>query len=447
MSTPVTQDHWLDAVGSQEPSKRQRAFAIVRGWLDSLDFLSTSPGKLAAVTTLVSIAIFAAGYAMSLSSDDRQQALDTLITTTEPMSYASHNIYSSLSIADTTATTGFVQAGVEDPSTRDRYSEAIRLASISLAEAAAQQNEETSPLILEVQQQLPVYTGLVETARANNRVGNPVGAAYMAEASALMREQILPTAANLYAITSDEMTTQQAHLTKIQWIPISGLVAAVILLVVAQWWLFRVTRRRLNAGFVVATVLMVIATGWVGAANFMNWSAGSAAYQEASAPLFSLTNARIQAQKARTEETLSLIRRQNVNTSDTTFAQATKRINEALDLFEHSSLNETTADKQTLLTARSNVESWTTHHRSLLQAQDTGDYSAAVAHISGNTSSFDALDQDLAALMGKARTSLRSYINEGLSATRLVATPVLLLSLFSVFAVWIGIRPRFQEYL
>ena len=106
-----------------------------------------------------------------------------------------------------------------------------------------------------------------------------------------------------------------------------------------------------------------------------------------------------------------------------------------------------TADKQTLLTARSNVESWTTHHRSLLQAQDTGDYSAAVAHISGNTSSFDALDQDLAALMGKARTSLRSYINEGLSATRLVATPVLLLSLFSVFAVWIGIRPRFQEYL
>lgn len=447
MSTPVTEDHWLDAVDSHEPSKRQRAFAIVRGWLNSLNVLSTTPGKLAAVTALVSIAIFAAGYAMSATSTERQQALDTLITNTEPMSFASHNIYSSLSIADTTATTGFAQAGVEDPSIRERYTEAIRLASVSLAEAAAQQNDDTAPLILTVQQQLPVYTGLVETARATSRVGNPVGAAYMAEASALMREEILPTAAKLYSKTSDEMTTQQSLVTKVQWIPISGLVAAVALLIAAQWWLYRATRRRLNVGFVVATALMVIATGWVGAANFTNFSAGSAAYQEAAAPLYSLTNARIQAQKARTEETLSLIRRQNINSSDTTFAQATKRIHDALDQFERSSLNETTADKQTLLTARSNVESWTTHHRYVRQAQETGDYSAAIAHTSGTPSAFDALDQDLAALMGKARSSLRSYINDGLSATRRVATPVLLLSLCSIFAVWIGIRPRFQEYL
>ncbi|WJZ03746.1 MCP four helix bundle domain-containing protein [Corynebacterium freiburgense] len=447
MSTPVTHDHWLDAVGSHEPSKRQRAFAIVRRWLDSFGFISTSPGKLVAATVLVSIGIFAAGYSMSVSSDERQQALDTLITNTEPMAYASHSVYSSLSIADTTAATGFVQAGVEDPANRERYSEAIRLASVSLAEAAAKQNEDTAPLILTVQQHLPVYTGLVEAARANNRVGNPVGAAYMAEASALMREQILPAASTLYLKTSDEMATQQEQLTRVQWIPISGLVAAVILLVIIQWWLFTMTRRRLNIGFVVATVLMVAATAWVGTANWMNWSAGSAAYKQASGPLFSLTNARIQAQKARTEETLALVHRQNLDPSDSTFVQASKRVSEALDEFEQSSLNEQVSDANTLATARTNLESWTKHHRSLLDAQRTGDHQAAVLHTSGKPSSFDALDQSLAALMGKARTSLRSYISEGLSATRLVATPVLILSLLSVFAVWIGIRPRFQEYL
>ncbi|MDO4686952.1 MAG: MCP four helix bundle domain-containing protein [Corynebacterium sp.] len=447
MSTPVTQDHWLDAVGSHEPSKRQRAIAIVQRWLDSLGFLSTSPGKLAAMTTLVSVAIFAAGYSMSTSSDTRQRALDTLITNTEPMAYASHNVYSSLSIADTTAATGFVQVGVEDPATRERYTEAIRLASVSLAEAAAQQNEETAPLILTVQQHLPVYTGLIETARANNRIGNPVGAAYMAEASALMREQILPAASTLYLKTSDEMATQQEQLTRVQWIPFSGLVAAVTLLLLAQWWLFTMTRRRLNIGFVVATVLMLLATGWVGTANFMNWSAGSAAYQQASGPLFSLTNARIQAQKARTEETLALIHRQNVDASDTTFMQASRRVYEALEDFEQSSLNEHVSDKTTLATARNNMDAWTKHHRSLLDAQRTGDHQTAVSHIAGRSSAFDDLDQSLAALMGKARSSLRSYINEGLSATRLVATPVLLLSLFAIFSVWIGIRPRFQEYL
>lgn len=42
---------------------------------------------------------------------------------------------------------------------------------------------------------------------------------------------------------------------------------------------------------------------------------------------------------------------------------------------------------------------------------------------------------------------MRSYIESGLAATSLVAISVLILSIASVMALWIGIRPRLQEYL
>src|SRR6185437_6146953 len=43
-----------------------------------------------------------------------------------------------------------------------------------------------------VGEQLPVYTGLVENARALNRLGLPLGQAYLASASKLMQTRILP---------------------------------------------------------------------------------------------------------------------------------------------------------------------------------------------------------------------------------------------------------------
>ena len=56
-------------------------------------------------------------------------------------------------------------------------------------------------LLGRVNAQLAVYTGLVETARTNNRAGNPVGSSYLSEASSLMQTQILPDAQRLYEET------------------------------------------------------------------------------------------------------------------------------------------------------------------------------------------------------------------------------------------------------
>ena len=75
-----------------------------------MSFLSTSPGLMTAMSAIIAVAILAAGWSMSSSSNDRQVALQELLNNAEPMSYSAHNLYTSLSVANAMATTGFTQA-------------------------------------------------------------------------------------------------------------------------------------------------------------------------------------------------------------------------------------------------------------------------------------------------------------------------------------------------
>lgn len=464
-----TQDHWLDRI-NQETNGRALSFwsiiydsfAVPLAWLKKLfTYISTTPGKMLTVTMILSVAIFAAGYSMSQSANHREESLDVLLSTTEPMSYAAHNLYTSLSVADTIATTGFVQAGVESQDTRNRYHDAVDRAATAATESAAGIEEEdvnSMRLVTEIQRQLPVYTGLVESARTNNRVGNPVGVAYMAEASALMREEILPAAAELFRLTSGRVSEEQRELTMPQFVPLSGLVAAVIFLAIAQFWLWRVTRRRLNRGFLAATALMLTAILWVSASNFATWQAGNRGFAEAAMPWDSLTASRILAQQARTAETLVLVRRQSLEETEGSFAASVNSISNALDDVENSDAHSNHARNERLLgDAREALQHWENAHEGLENALDSGDYERAVVLSTGSpeqnggaptaASAYSSLDTTLAALISDARASMRAFIDDGLAATRLVSTVVLIFSLAAVIAVWLGIRPRFREYL
>lgn len=455
-------DHWLDPITTENQSPRgvinsiiqetfgQPFFVMRRLW----SFISTSPGKITVMTVIISVAIFAAGYAMSASSDTRQAHLDELITNTEPVSYNAHVLYTSLSIADTTATTGFVQAGIEDPINRVRYNTAIDRASIAATDTAASAdttNDRLMELVTEIQRYLPIYTGLVETARTNNRAGNPVSVAYMAEASAMMRNEILPMAAELYNMTSRAVADQQTNMMRPQWIPLSGLLAALGMLLIAQWWLMRITRRRVNKGFALATTMMLVATIWVAAADWTTWQAGMKGFEEASDPLKSMTTARIYAQQTRTTETLSLVRRQSVQGSTTGFNATISQLKRSINEYEKSSHVDTPEHRELIRQVRNSMATWSHEHDQFTVFLRNGDYSAAVATAlstdDDGLTSFETLDLALAELITDSRISMRSYIESGLVATSLVAISVLILSVASVVSLWIGIRPRLQEYL
>ncbi len=112
--------------------------------------------------------------------------------------------------------------------------------------------------------QLPTYSGLIETARANNRLGFPIGAAYVRQAALLMTSRMLPAADHLYRTEAERLNedyrTGSATSTLVTFAAASAV--ALILLVLAQWYVARISRRILNVPMVVATVAVAAVSVW-----------------------------------------------------------------------------------------------------------------------------------------------------------------------------------------
>ncbi|WKS67796.1 hypothetical protein NLL33_05135 [Corynebacterium accolens] len=377
------------------------------------------------------------------------------------MSNAAHHLYSSLSVADTIATTGFVQAGVESEGNRERYNDAIDAASIAATESVlgtTPDDARVRDLVTFIQRELPIYTAMIEKARSNHRAGNAVANSYMSNASSLMREHILPAASELFQLTTAKVNQEQQKLTSPQWVPLSGLLAAVFFLIVAQWWLWRQTRRRFNRGFLTATVLLFLAVFWVALSNLATWSTGHQGFETASRPWDSLTASRIEAQQARTSETLALVLRSSEEDTLERFSGSVESIEKALGAYE-SALHDDDVevnDPELIHSARAATEKWQDSHEKLMAALSEGDYDEAVYQATitdpedGETTaaqSFNELDSELSELIGQARIAMRTYLERGLTAMTAVSSAVFLLTLCAIFAVWLGIRPRLQEYL
>ncbi|WKS61745.1 hypothetical protein NLL39_07335 [Corynebacterium accolens] len=377
------------------------------------------------------------------------------------MSNAAHHLYSSLSVADTIATTGFVQAGVESEGNRERYNDAIDAASIAATESVlgtTPDDARVRDLVTFIQRELPIYTAMIEKARSNHRAGNAVANSYMSNASSLMREHILPAASELFQLTTAKVNQEQQKLTSPQWVPLSGLLAAVFFLIVAQWWLWRQTRRRFNRGFLTATVLLFLAIFWVALSNLATWSTGHQGFETASRPWDSLTASRIEAQQARTSETLALVLRSSEEDTLERFSGSVESIEKALGAYE-SALHDDDVevnDPELIHSARAATEKWQDSHEKLMAALSEGDYDEAVYQATitdpedGETTaaqSFNELDSELSELIGQARIAMRTYLERGLTAMTAVSSAVFLLTLCAIFAVWLGIRPRLQEYL
>ena len=427
-------------------------------------YVRTSPGRLAIMTTVLVIAIIAAGGALTYTSSNRQDRLNNLVKNTEPLSNAAQRLYGSLSVADSTATIGFLEGGVGSQSEDERYTTAIQTASTALVEAGAGANSddhEVLQLLAVVNQRLPIYTGLIAQARTNNREGNPIGASYLTEASAIMQNSIIPAASRLYTITSARVRHQAKSLTRPMWFPASGLLAAIILLVIGQLWLAALTNRRLNGGLLFATAAMTIALFWLAISSIVIVAVGNADFNRASDPLHELTASRISAQKARTDEALMLVRRSADQSSadfSTTVSDVQKTLtqlkdNGTLDDVDDNENSSTTKPADALDDAIVAANSWKVSHQELANRISRGDYTGAVNIAVGHDEStlnserqFIQLDQSLRTLIQDTRSNLRTYLENSQDTSQNITRAVLILSVLSVVGVLIGVRPRMQEY-
>lgn len=425
-------------------------------------FISTTPGLMTAVSALLVLAIIAAGGAMAGQATNQQGDLNTLVNRTEPVSFAAQDLYNSLSVADSVATTGFVEDAAGAADYQSSYREALDTASRAVVRAAAGIDDPSSremELILEIQEKLPRYTSLITEAGVNNRQGLPVGGAYITQASSMMQDDILPAAGELHTRTSSEVGRQQIALTQPNWFALSGLVAAVVLLIIAQFYLAAQTNRRINPGYLAATVLMTIAMLWAGGSALNTWTNGSRGLDGTTQPLEALTTLRIEVQQTRTSEALGLVQRDYNDSDRSSFSDQIASIDAALE-----QLRPSISDRDAVDEARENLRSWDSAHADMLSLVREGDYAAAIRATVGDsptvandgsgtsapptvTESYQALDGNLRTLIDDTREQLREYLSDSRAAAQQVTSIVILLGLVSALCVIQGTRPRLQEYL
>ena len=181
-------------------------------------FWRTTPGRILVSGVVLITLVALSAFAIATTIQRRELALTTVLNHTEPLAFAAGQLYTTLSVADAAASTAFI-AGAEPREVRQRYEQAITNAAVALTQASSGLTDAPmQELLSQINARLAEYAGLVETARTNNRAGNPIGSSYLSEASSLMQQQILPDAKRLYDETSarvDAQTTASTDIPKL----------------------------------------------------------------------------------------------------------------------------------------------------------------------------------------------------------------------------------------
>ncbi len=428
-----------EPLGSRSPTEP----AHPRWW-----FVATTPGRILSIGLILAILGGLSAFATSTTINQRQTTLTTVLNHTEPLAFAAGRLYTTLSVADAAAATAFI-ARAEPRTVRQRYEQAITDAAVAVTRASSGLTDETLVQLLgKINAELAVYTGLIEIARTNNRAGNPVGSSYLSEASALMQSTILPDAQQLYRETSTRVDAETTASTQMPAPVILVVITTAVFGAFSHRWLARRTKRRINPGLVAGALAILVMVVWVGTALWISTSASRSAKNTAAESLKTVTNMSINAQQARADETLSLIRRGDEDVRKKSFYDRIEDMHQQLD--EYLSRGDA-VDKGDLQGANALLAQWRRADDRINAYISVGNYQAATQVALGtgeddSTPAFDKLDHALGKAMEQSRNQLREDIlnaRQGLSGATVGGV---VLSLGAAVAVALGMWPRLNEY-
>ena len=273
----------------------------------------TTPGKLALVSMLVVAGALCFGVVATLAVRSRSEAANAARTQTEPLLVQAVTLYNSLSDANATATTTFLTGGLEPAQRRAHYLQDLRLATGSLTTLTREVSgsSRARAAVRTISDQLPVYTGLVESARANNLQGFPVGAAYLRQASTLLTGTILPAANQLYAIEAQRLGDDYRSGTSNTPLVVLAIAIAwsLVILIAAQRFVTRVSRRILNVWMLLATLVIVGVSVWAVVGLIGERNALIRAQRNGSDSVEVLTASRVLLSRAQSDQSLTLVSR------------------------------------------------------------------------------------------------------------------------------------------
>jgi hypothetical protein len=425
------------------------------------DRARTVPGRLRVIGALLVLLTLLFGALAAVQITQSRQAANSVLTHSQPLSDDAAQLYHSLADADTTAATGFLQAGNETAAVRDRYDQSVATAGTLLAQAAERSTSGGSgqDQIRLLNAQLPVYTGLVEEARADNRQGLPLGGAYLRYASAQMQQTMLPEAQKLYAAETAALHSDYSDARALPWAAIVFGVLALTALAWSQVRLFRRTNRVFNVGLVTGTAALAVGLLWVVVAQVLSGVYLGDSDRNGAAPLQVLNQARIAALQCRGAENLNLVARGSTDSYEQTWTQVAAQLAGPGGWLPQAD-RMTSADpaaKSAVTAAEKWFGTWQQRHDSAKSANNSGDYGTAVDETIGTTgggnggtdttdAAFGTLDSKLETAIGEERSTFRSSADSGRAAVTGLAVGAAVLAVVGAAAAVIGIGRRLSEY-
>lgn len=405
----------------------------------------------AAAVAVVVVVLGTTTYLGTAAGDD---AIGHARTTAEPLAVAAENVYRALSDADATAAMVFLSGSQVQASGVQRYDQDIREVSSGLAAVGGEAGmpptlrTAVSRLLADV----PVYTGLVGTAQADARQDLPVGAAYLREASALMRTDLLPSAQAVLRIETGRLAADAAAARG----PDTVLAVAAVtfaVLVPAQLFVARRTRRRFNLGLVATTVLVGMVTVWAAAVSTAATSATAEArtHRRSADALVTTDLAVLQAHG---DELLSLAARgEDVGSYEGDYQTVSARLGMLLATDQGADQG---ADQGSgIVDATAGYRDWKTAHGTLAQAAGSpqADNTANVRALAqatgaqpGTGTLFTRVDGDVQGAIAAQEADYRAAIDTAGSDLRGLATGTAALIVVAFAAGAFGMDQRLREY-
>ena len=420
--------------------------------------LATTPGRLWLVLIGLVALSLAWGALSSFTAVQYSSAASSVVHTREQLSLAAQQIFSRLSDADDAAATAFLTTGPEPAGTRQRYLADIAVASSTIESATAQVGGGTGAAaqdLAALAAGLPAYTQEIGNADADNRLALPLGAAYLREASGLMRGTLLAKAKDLYAVENANLSATSAQATGLPLVAVTLAVGLLFcyLLARASRWLNGRTNRVLNAGLVAAAVCLVVSVAWLAAAFLGARGDLLDARARGSATVAAVAQVGIAAQEAHDDESLTLIDNTGYDGYQADYLTQEQALGPGPGklLTAASTAAAGTPAAPAVEAAVTEAKAWFAAHASLRSADDNGRHPAAVASALGARpgdagAAFTRLSRDLSAATDSDQSVFNSTARSASSAyTGLEAVTIAAALLMAAACAW-GLSRRLAEY-
>jgi len=268
---------------------------------------ASSPTKLRAATVVTVVLALVLSLGGWYSVQRRSTAIDDAAAAAQQLIRV-QDVRVLVVEADSLASRAYLQGGQEVAAERQAYEDSAANASNGLVDAATAATTVDAQLLESANAQLARYLGLVEQARANNRQGFPVGAAYLRQAHTVS-VAIVSALREVEAHARQRVDDSIARAHRSSWLLVLGTMLVLAAIVVGGVWVAIRWRRLINVPLAAAGLLaFVVLTAGVGVnAGAMNDA--DAVVEQPLAAADVLAQARAAAFDARSNEALTLINR------------------------------------------------------------------------------------------------------------------------------------------